>query len=97
MLEPISQIDVSVPEEFMGAVMGDLSSRRGKILSMDAEGAFQVVRPEVPQMELYHYSTNLRSLTGGRGLHTKEFSHYEYMPHEFEKKVIAQSQAKDEE
>jgi elongation factor G len=77
MLEPITQIEVSVPEEFMGAVMGDLSSRRGKILGMDAEGAFQVVRAEVPQMELYHYSTNLRSLTGGRGLHAEELSHYE--------------------
>ena len=97
MLEPITKIEVSVPEEFMGAVMGDLSSRRGKILGMDAEGTFQVVRAEVPQMELYHYSTNLRSLTGGRGLHTEEFSHYEYMPRELEKKVIAQSQAKDEE
>ncbi len=97
MLEPITQIEVSVPEEFMGAVMGDLSSRRGKILGMDAEGAFQVVRAEVPQMELYHYSTNLRSLTGGRGLHAEEFSHYEYMPHELEKKVISQNQAKDEE
>jgi elongation factor G len=97
MLEPITKIEVSVPEEFMGAVMGDLSSRRGKILGMGAEGAFQVVRAEVPQMELYHYSTNLRSLTGGRGLHTEEFSHYEYMPRELEKKVIAQSQAKDDE
>ena len=97
MLEPITKIEVSVPEEFMGAVMGDLSSRRGKILGMDAEGTFQVVRAEVPQMELYHYSTNLRSLTGGRGLHTEEFSHYEYMPRELEKKVIAQSQAKDDE
>jgi len=97
LLEPITKIEVSVPEEFMGAVMGDLSSRRGKILGMDAEGAFQVVRAEVPQMELYHYSTNLRSLTGGRGLHTEEFSHYEFMPHELEKKVISQSQAKEEE
>ena len=92
-LEPITQIEVSVPEEFMGAVMGDLSSRRGKILGMDAEGAFQVVRAEVPQMELYHYSTNLRSLTGGRGLHSEEFSHYEYMPRELEQKVIAQTEA----
>ena len=91
-LEPITKIEVSVPEEFMGAVMGDLSSRRGKILGMDAEGAFQVVRAEVPQMELYHYSTNLRSLTGGRGLHTEEFSHYEYMPRELEQKVIAQTE-----
>tara|TARA_B100001123_G_scaffold222378_1_gene250480 strand:+ start:841 stop:2916 length:2076 start_codon:yes stop_codon:yes gene_type:complete len=97
LLEPITKIEVSVPEDFMGAVMGDLSSRRGKILGMDAEGTFQIVRAEVPQMELYHYSTNLRSLTGGRGLHTEEFSHYEFMPHELEKKVISQSQAKEEE
>ena len=97
LLEPITKIEVSVPEDFMGAVMGGLSSRRGKILGMDAEGTFQIVRAEVPQMELYHYSTNLRSLTGGRGLHTEEFSHYEFMPHELEKKVISQSQAKEEE
>ena len=95
LLEPITKIEVSVPEDFMGAVMGDLSSRRGKILGMDAEGTFQVVSAEVPQMELYHYSTNLRSLTGGRGLHTEEFSHYEFMPNELEKKVIAQSQVKE--
>jgi len=96
-LEPITKIEVSVPEEFMGAVMGDLSSRRGKILGMDAEGAFQVVNAEVPQMELYHYSTNLRSLTGGRGLHTEEFSHYEYMPRELEQKVISQTKSNGEE
>jgi elongation factor G len=61
----------------MGKVMGDLSSRRGKILGMEADGGLQVVKAQVPTMEIYHYSTTLRSLTGGRGIHTEEFSHYE--------------------
>lgn len=96
LLEPILRIEVKIPEDYMGAVMGDLSSRRGKILGMDAEGTFQVVRAEAPQSELYHYSTNLRSLTGGRGIHTEEFSHYEEMPREMEQKVIAASKTEEE-
>ena len=91
LLEPIETVEIRVPEDFMGKVMGDLSSRRGKILGMDTEGAFQVIKANVPTKELYHYSSTLRSLTGGRGVHSEEFSHYEEMPREAAEKVIAEA------
>lgn len=91
LLEPIHDIEISMPEECMGNVIGDLSSRRGKILGMDSSDGFQTVKAKVPAMELYRYSSVLRSLTGGRGIHTEEFSHYEEMPREMEQKVIAES------
>jgi elongation factor G len=91
LLEPIHNVELKVPDDSMGKVMGDLSSRRGKILGMDSDGRFQIVKAQVPAMELYHYSTVLRSLTGGRGIHTEEFNHYEEMPRELEQKVITES------
>jgi elongation factor G len=91
LLEPIYTLEIKIPEESMGKVMGDLSSRRGKILGMDSESSFQIVKAQVPLMELYHYATTLRSLTGGRGIHTEEFSHYEEMPRDLEQKVIAEA------
>ncbi|MFH1277052.1 MAG: elongation factor G [Candidatus Eisenbacteria bacterium] len=93
LLEPIYVVKVTVPEEFMGDVMGDLSSRRGKILGMESEGPFQIVRALVPLAELYKYSTNLRSLTQGRGIHEREFDHYEEMPRDQAEKVVAEAQA----
>jgi elongation factor G len=97
MLEPICVVEIRMPDESMGNVIGDLSSRRGKILGMDSADGMQVVRANVPQKELYQYSTVLRSLTGGRGLHTEEFSHYEEMPKDMESKVIAESKKAKEE
>ena len=91
LLEPIETVEIRVPELFMGKVMGDLSSRRGKILGIEAEGAFQVIKAHVPTAELYHYSSSLRSLTGGAGVHTEELSHYEEMPHEAAEKVVAEA------
>ncbi len=91
LLEPIETVEIRIPEAFMGKVMGDLSSRRGKILGMDSDGAFQVIKASVPTAELYHYSSTLRSLTGGCGVHTEEFSHYEEMPREATEKVIAEA------
>ena len=91
MLEPIDLVEIRVPEEFMGKVMGDLSSRRGKIQGMDTDGTFQVIKAHVPAKELYRYSSTLRSLTGGRGVHTEEFSHYEEMPREAEQRVVEES------
>lgn len=88
LLEPIYEIEVKVPEEYMGDVMGDISSKRGKILGMDSDGRFQVIKALVPLAELYKYSTNLRSLTQGRGVHKRKFDHYEEMPKEIEQKVI---------
>ena len=91
LLEPIEIVEIRVPEDFMGKVMGDLSSRRGKIIGIEAEGAFQVIKATAPTKELYHYSSTLRSLTGGCGVHTETFSHYEEMPHETAEKVIAEA------
>ncbi len=88
LLEPIYEIEVTVPEEFMGDVMGDISSRRGKILGMDSDGHFQIIKANIPLAELYKYSSQLRSLTSGRGVHTRKFAYYEEMPREVEQKII---------
>jgi elongation factor G len=96
-LEPIYDITVKVPEEYMGDVMGDISSKRGKISGMDAEGPFQVIKAKVPLSELYKYSTHLRSLTSGRGMHTRAFSHYEEVPKDVEAKIIEEYQKSKEE
>jgi elongation factor G len=96
LLEPIDEVEVRVPEDFMGDVMGDVSSRRGKILGMDSSGNYQIVRAHVPEGELYKYSTHLRSLTQGRARHTQRFSHYEEVPREQAEKIIAESRAEKE-
>jgi len=90
LLEPIFEIEVRVPEDYLGAVMGDLSSRRGRITGTDGADGYSIVKANVPQNELYKYASVLRSLTGGRGIHTEAFSHYEEMPHEREQKIIAE-------
>ncbi len=95
--EPICDLTVHVPEEFMGDVMGDLSGRRGKILGMDGEGGFQTVRAKVPLAEMYRYSTKLRSMTSGRGGHEIELSHYEEVPREIAEKIIEQLKTDKEE
>jgi len=97
LLEPIIDIEVTVPEEFMGDIMGDISGKRGKIMGMDADGKFQIIKAQVPQAELYHYATTVRSLTGGRGIHTESFSHYEKMPKEIEKKIVKEQQKHEDE
>ncbi len=88
LLEPIYEIEVTVPEEFMGDVMGDISSRRGKILGMSSDGHFQIIKANIPLAELYKYSSQLRSLTSGRGVHTRKFAYYEEMPKEVEQKIV---------
>lgn len=91
LLEPIYDVEATVPEELVGDVMGDLSSRRGKILGIDSQRPFQIIRAKVPLAELYRYSTILRSLTQGRGIHTRQFSHYEEVPREISEKIAAES------
>ncbi|MEI2723722.1 MAG: elongation factor G [Verrucomicrobiota bacterium] len=88
LLEPIHAVEIRIPEDCMGKVMGDLSSRRGKIQGMDVDGSFQVIKAHAPAKELYRYASTLRSLTGGRGVHTEAFSHYEEMPREAEGKIV---------
>ena len=97
LLEPIIDIEVKVPEDYMGDIMGSISGKRGKIMGVDADGSFQVIKAQVPQAELYHYATTVRSLTGGRGIHSESFSHYEKMPKEFEQKVIKNRQTVEDE
>ncbi|HEX3034188.1 MAG TPA: elongation factor G [Thermodesulfobacteriota bacterium] len=79
-LEPIMKVEVVVPEDFMGTVIGDLSSRRGKILGTELRGGMQAIKAEVPLAEMFGYATNLRSMTEGRGVFTMEFSHYTQVP-----------------
>ena len=90
LLEPIYEIEVNVPDEYMGDVMGDISSRRGKILGMDSDGSHQLIKALVPLKELFRYSTNLRSMTQGRGIHKQKFDHYEEMPREIADKIVAE-------
>ena len=98
LLEPIYDLTIKVTEEYMGDVMGDISSRRGKISGMEVEGPFQVIKCKVPLAELYKYSTHLRSITSGRGVHLRDFSHYEEVPRDTQEKVIAEfKKAKEEE
>ena len=97
LLEPIINIEVKVPEEFMGDIMGDISGKRGKIMGMDTDGSFQIIKAEIPQAELYNYATTIRSLTGGRGIHSESFGHYEKMPKEYEQKVVKNWQNSEDE
>jgi elongation factor G len=96
LLEPIFGISVTLPDEYVGAVLGDLSSRRGRILGVDSDGHFQVIRATVPQKELYHYSTTIRSLTSGRGRHSENFSHYDEVPGDQVQRVLIDIKAKRE-
>jgi elongation factor G len=96
-LEPIYDITVKIPEEFMGDVMGDISSRRGKIQGMDSESPFQIIKAKVPLSELHKYSTQLRSLTSGRGMFSMAFSNYEEVPKDVEGKIVEEYQKHKEE
>jgi len=91
LLEPINEVEVYVPEEFMGDVIGDLNSRRGKIMGMEAMGKIQIVKALVPEAEMYKYSTSLRSMTQGRGYFAMKFHHYEEVPKEITQKIIEES------
>lgn len=97
LLEPIQEVTIRVPEEFMGDVMGDISSRRGKILGMDSDGEFQIIRALIPLAEMFKYATQLRSLTQGKGTYEMKLSHYEEVPKEIEAKIIAAAEKQKEE
>ncbi len=91
-LEPIFDVEVVFPEEFMGAVSGDISTRRGRIMGMDVFGKLQKITCQIPLSEMNDYSTKLRSLTQGRGYYDRKFSHYEDVPKDIETKIIAEYQ-----
>ncbi len=92
LLEPIDEVKVTVPDEYTGDVMGDLSGRRGRISGMEPQGGFQIINAKVPESEIQNYSQALRSITQGRGVYSRSFSHYEPMPPDQTKKVIEASQ-----
>ncbi len=91
LLEPISDMRITVPDDYTGDVMGDLSSRRGKIGGMEPEGKFQTIVAKVPEAEVQNYSQALRALSQGRGYFSKTFSHYEPVPTEVARKIIEAS------
>jgi len=93
-LEPIMDVEVVTPEQFMGDVIGDLNSRRGKILGMETRGGFNVVSSKVPLAQMFGYSTDIRSKTQGRATFTMQFSHYEQVPNSIAEEIIAKVQGK---
>ncbi|MBI3753778.1 MAG: elongation factor G, partial [Deltaproteobacteria bacterium] len=93
-LEPIMDVEVVTPEQFMGDVIGDLNSRRGKILGMETRGGFQVVSSKVPLANMFGYSTDIRSKTQGRATFTMQFSHYEQVPNSVREEIVAKVQGK---
>ncbi|MEG1610499.1 MAG: elongation factor G, partial [Bilophila sp.] len=92
LLEPIVLLSVSVPDEYMGDVIGDLSSRRGKVLGSDSQGGITEIKCHVPMSEILRYAPDLRSITGGQGVFTMEFDHYEDAPPPVVEKVVAEHQ-----
>ena len=91
LLEPIIEVEVVVPDEYLGDITGDLNSRRGRIVGIEAKGSKQVIKVQVPLAEMDRYSTELRSKTKGTGAHTMKFSHYEEVPQRVSEKIIAES------
>ncbi len=93
LLEPVMDVDVVIPEEYLGAISGDINSRRGHIMGMDIKGKSQVVKAKVPLSEMFTYVNDLRSLTGGRGMYTMRFFSYEEVPFKIASNIINQYQA----
>ncbi|HDS00759.1 MAG TPA: elongation factor G, partial [candidate division Zixibacteria bacterium] len=96
LLEPIYNLEVIVPDDYTGDIMGDISSRRGKILGMEPEGQGQRIKAQVPLAELYKYSTAVRSMTQGRGVFSRSFSHYEEVPREIQDKLVEEAKKEKE-
>ncbi|MEC4685834.1 MAG: elongation factor G, partial [Nitrospirota bacterium] len=89
LLEPVMAVEVITPEEYMGDVIGDLNSRRGKMQSMEKRGNAQVIKAHVPLSEMFGYATDLRSKTQGRATYTMQFSHYEEVPKSIAETIVS--------
>jgi elongation factor G len=96
LLEPIMSVEVVVPEEFMGEVIGNISSRRGKVLGMESRPAAKAIDARVPLAQMFGYATDLRSMTQGRATYTMQFSHYEPVPATVAEGIIAKFDGKSE-
>ena len=95
LLEPIMEMEITVPDDCVGDVIGDMNSRRGKVLGVDPQGSNQVVKVTVPMAEVLKYAPELRSMTSDRGLFTMEFSHYEEVPSHLTAKILAANKQED--
>ncbi|HUJ72071.1 MAG TPA: elongation factor G, partial [Verrucomicrobiae bacterium] len=93
LLEPIMNVAVYVPDQYMGDITGDLNHRRGRIMGVEPADGVQCIKAQVPQAELFKYASELRSMTGGRASFEMDFSHYEQVPQQVAQKVIAEAQA----
>jgi elongation factor G len=93
LLEPIMKVDVPMPEEYMGEVMGDLSGRRGHILGMEGRGTTQIVHALVPLAAMFGYATELRSMTQGRASYSMEFHHYQQLPSGLADEIVAKARS----
>ena len=96
LLEPIMKMEITLPEEAMGDVMGDLNGRRGRVLGMDSQGRYQVIKAQAPMAEVLQYALDLNSITGGRGSFQMEHSHYEEVPAQLAEKMIAEIREKNQ-
>ncbi|MDD2497015.1 MAG: elongation factor G, partial [Desulfitobacteriaceae bacterium] len=96
LLEPIMNVEVHVPDQFMGDIMGDLNSKRGRILGMEKEGNMQVIKANVPLSEMYRYAIDLKSITQGRGSFSMEFVRYEEVPGNLAEKIVATAKEEKE-
>jgi elongation factor G len=90
LLEPILEVEVVVPDDYMGDVMGQITAKRGHVLGMDSSDGKQHLRAQVPAAEMFHYATELRSITQGRGRFSWKLDHYAQVPHNVAEKVIAE-------
>ncbi|MBI3963191.1 MAG: elongation factor G, partial [Deinococcus sp.] len=95
-LEPIMRLKVTVPDSYTGDIIGDITSRRGRVLEMQPDGRLNTILATVPQAEILEYSPTLRSITGGRGVYSVKFERYEEAPPEIVQRVVAQAQARRE-
>ena len=93
LLEPIMNVEITIPDEFAGAIMGDLNSRRGRIQGMDNKAGKTIVKAEVPMAEMLTYGTDLTSMTQGRGSFSMEMDHYDFVPAANQEKIIAAAKA----
>jgi elongation factor G len=91
LLEPFMKVEVTVPEEYFGDVMGDINSRRGKLEGMEVVHGAQVINAHVPLSEMFGYATDLRSKSQGRGNYTMIFSHYEQVPRSIAEEIIGKN------
>ncbi len=96
LLEPIMELEIEVPEEFMGDVIGDLNARRGRVLGMEAKGKIQVIKAQAPLAEIQRYALDLNAITGGRGTFRMKFSHYEEVPPNIAEKIITEVRQAEE-